>query len=43
MFTGGYFSKSYFAGTYWAPAEGAVITPDGSFFPYPVLRYRGRR
>jgi hypothetical protein len=25
MFTGGYFAKSYFYGSYWAPMQGAVI------------------
>jgi hypothetical protein len=27
MFGGSFFSKSYFAGTYFAPNEGSVITP----------------
>lgn len=43
MFPGGYFAKTYFAGTYWPPVgEGDEFGNDG-LFAYPILRRRARR
>jgi hypothetical protein len=38
MFPGGYFAKTYFAGTYWTPADGGSIIPvDESSNPYRIV------
>lgn len=42
MFPGGFFAKSYFAGTYWTPADGGVIIPDANVIVYRIP-FRVRR
>ena len=44
MFTGSYFAKTYFAGSYWLPIDGTItILPSGGEIYRVVMRVRRGR